>query len=123
MTVIDTFPAYTIVASGNTFEEGEDFAIGRDTARYGRLYDFFRLGSVEGLAARYNKDPDEQIARAIEFGHELYWANKCATIVSDRPQNHRTVRAINLGDTITFKGKTFRVEPAANNTVTLVEVA
>lgn len=123
MTIIDTFRAYTIVAGDNAFDEGEEFAIGYDTPRHGRLYDFFRLASVEGYAARYNEDPADQIARAIENGHELYWANKRGTMISAHPQDHRTVRAINLGDTIVFKGKTFRVEPAANNNVKLVELA
>lgn len=123
MTVTDTFRAYTIVAGDNAFGDGEEFAIGYDTPRHGRLYDFFRLGSVEGVAARYNADPDKEIARAIEYGHELYWANKRSTVISAHPQDHRTVRAIEFGDTITFKGKTFRVEPAANNNVKLVELA
>lgn len=119
---IDTFRAYTIIAGGNTFGEGEEFAIGHDTPRHGRLYDFFRLGSVEGYAARYNEDPTKQIERAIAAGHDLYWANKRGTVISSHPQDHRTVRGINLGDIITFKGKTFRVDPANNGNVTLTEV-
>ena len=35
----------------------------------------------------------------------------------------RASAQVRVGDTITFKGKTFRVEPAANNNVKLVEVA
>lgn len=122
MTTIDTFRAYTIVAGDNAFGEGDEFAIGYDTPRHGRLYDFFRLGSVEGYAARYNEDPAFQIERAIADGQDLYWANKRSTMISAHPQDHRTVRAINHGDAITFRGKTFRVEPAANRNVKLVEV-
>lgn len=123
MTIIDTFPAYTIVAGDNTFAAGEEFAIGRDTPRHGRLYTFFKLNSVADYAAQYGDDVEASVARAKARGEKLYWANPQATSITAHRQAHKFVRGINFGDTITFKGKTFRVEPASNNNVKLVEVA
>lgn len=119
--VIDTFPAYTIVAGKNVYEAGDTFAIGRDTPRHGRLYTFYTLGSVEDYAAQYGEDPAAAVAQAKEAGHKLYWANPQSTCITAERQAHKTVRGIVHGDTIVFKGKTFKVEAAPNNNVNLIE--
>lgn len=123
MTIIDTFPAYTIVAGDNTFSAGEEFAIGYDTPRHGRLYSFYTLGSVADYAAKYGDDVEAAVADAKARGHKLYWANPQATSITAHRQAHKTVRGINFGDTIIFNGIAFRVEPASNNNVKLVELA
>ena len=81
-----------------------------------------RLGSVEDYAARYNEDPAAAVADAKARGHELYWANPQGVMLTAGKQDHKWVRGISHGDTITFKGKTFRVDPASNRNVKLVEV-
>jgi hypothetical protein len=120
--IIDSFPAYTIVNGPSDYDAGDEFAIGYDTARHGRLYTFYRLGSVEDYAAQYNEDPAAAVADAKARGHELYWANPQGVMLTAGKQDHRWVRGISHGDTITFKGKTFRIDPASNRNVKLVEV-
>lgn len=120
--IIDTFPAYTIVKASNDYAAGEVFAIGRDTPRHGRLYTFYKLNSVADYAAQYGEDAEAAEAQAKADGQKLYWANPQATSITAHQQAHRIVRGISHGDVITFKGKTFRVDPASNNNVELVEV-
>jgi hypothetical protein len=123
MTIIDTYPAYTIIAASNEYAPGEQFAIGRDTPRHGRLYTFYKVGSVAAYAAQYDEDVDAAIADAKERGDQLYWANPQGAIITAHKQAHKIVRGISHGDEITVDGKRFRVEPANNNNVKLVELA
>ncbi len=121
--IIDSFPAYTIVGGNRTFTFGDTFAIGRDTPRHGRLYDFFKLGSVATYAARYDEDADAAVERAKELGHSLYWANKEGVCITSHKQDHRVVWGLQLGDEIEVSGLRFRVEPTYNQNVKLVELA
>ena len=73
-------------------------------------------------AAKYGRDADEAVARAVDNGHELYWANQDAVVLTAGKQPHETVRGISHGDVITYNGKRFRVDPASNNNVRLTEV-
>lgn len=120
MTTIDTFPAYTIVKGSDVYEDGDVFAIGRDTARHGRLYDFYKLGSVANYAARYGDDVDAAVEQAKAAGHDLYWANPQGAMITSHPQDHRIERGVSIGDEITFRSIRFRIEAAPNNNVKLV---
>jgi hypothetical protein len=121
--IIATYPAYTIINPGTYgFLPGDEFAIARETRTHGTLWDFYRLGSVEDYALQYNEDPAEHIARATERGENLYWANLQGVTLSAHRQAHKYVRGVKLGDVITFKGKSFRLDPAPNRNVTLTEV-
>lgn len=120
--IIDTFPAYSIVKDTLEFNPGDVFAIGYDTDRHGRLYNFFKLGSAEDYALRYGDDPVKTVEDAKARGEELYWANPMGVMLSARKEPHKYYRAVAHGDLITFKGKTFQVIAARNNNVKLVEV-
>jgi hypothetical protein len=120
MTTIDTFPAYTIVKGSDMYEDGDVFAIGRDTERHGRLYDFYKLGSVANYAARYGDDVEAAVKQAKERGEEMYWANPQGAMITSHKQDHRIERGVSIGDEITFRGMRFRIEAAANNNVKLV---
>lgn len=121
-TIIDTFPAYTIVKGSDVYEDGDVFAIGRDTPRHGRLYTFYTLGSVAAYAAQYGEDVDAAVEQAKERGHQLYWANQQAVCITSHKQDHRIERGISIGDEITYRGIRFRVDPASNGNVKLVQV-
>jgi hypothetical protein len=120
--ILDTFPAYTIIGGNKTFRFGDAFAIGYDTPRHGRLYDFFKLGSVATYAAQYGEDEDAAVEKAKERGHELYWANKQGTIITAHKQAHRTVWGLQIGDEIEVDGQRFRIERASNQNVKLVQI-
>lgn len=126
MEIINTYPAYTIYKNdGVAFEDGDEFAIGFDSKSHGRLYNFYRLGSVEGCARKYNEDPVEAVERATANKHKLFWANPQATVIHNGPKSHRYVVGINKGDTIVFKGRAFRVEavPYDRVNIQLVEIS
>jgi hypothetical protein len=120
--ILDTFPAYTIIGGNKTFRFGDAFAIGYDTPRHGRLYDFFKLGSVATYAAQYGEDEEAAVEKAKERGHELYWANKQSTTISAHKQAHRTVWGLQIGDEIEVDGLRFRIERASNQNVKLVQI-
>lgn len=120
--ILDTFPAYTIVGGNKTFRFGDTFAIGYDTPRHGRLYDFFTLGSVATYAAKYGDDADAAVERAKERGHDLYWANKQGASITAHKQAHRTVWGLQIGDEIEVDGIRFRIERAANQNVKLTQI-
>jgi hypothetical protein len=120
MTTIDTFPAYTIVKGSDVYEDGDVFAIGRDTPRHGRLYTFYKLGSVANYAARYGDDVDAAVKQAEERGDQMYWANPQGAMITSHKQDHRIERGVSIGEEITFRGMRFRIDPAPNNNVKLV---
>lgn len=120
--ILDTYPAYTIVGGNKTFRFGDTFAIGRDTPRHGRLYDFFTLGSVATYAAKYGDDVDAAVVRAKEHGHALYWANKQGTCITSHKQPHITSWGLQIGDEIEVDGIRFRINPDHNQNVKLVQI-
>lgn len=121
--IIDSYPAYTIVGGNRTFAFGDTFAIGRDTPRHGRLYDFFKLGSVATYAAQYDEDAEAAVKQAKERGHDLYWANKQSVSITSHKRAHRVVWGVQIGDEIEVDGLRFRIEAASNQNVKLVELA
>lgn len=120
--IIDTFPAYTIVGGNKAFRSGDTFAIGYDSHRHGRLYDFFNLGSVATYAAQYGDDVEASIKRANERGDPLHWASKASVAITSHKQAHRTVWCLQIGDEIEVDGIPFRIERARNQNVNLVQL-
>ena len=120
--IIDTFPAYTIFGGKKVFSFGDTFAVGYETQRHGRLYDFFTLGSVASYAARYGEDPEDAVVRAKGFGHDLYWATKHSTVIHNGPKTHSAHWAIEIGDEIEVDGIKFRVKRTANQTIKLIKI-
>lgn len=123
--VVAEFPAYRIVAAdlSREFQYGEQFAVPYESGRYGTMYRMYTLGSVAGYAADYNEDPTAAVERARARGEELYWANQNSTMLTawDRPQE--VLPMVQYGEVIRFAGKQFRVQPAPNQNVRLMEVA
>jgi hypothetical protein len=122
--VVFDCPGYQIVAAdpNKKWVADEQFAIPFQSRHHGVLYHFFQLGSVVSYAMRYKQCPIAGLERAKANGHELHFAFALATIISDPPQAKRTVTGLNFGDVIEFEGRKFKLAPANNDNVRLVEV-
>ena len=120
-TIIADFPAYTIIDAGpREFQPGDVIAVPYQSARYGTLFSFYTLGSVEAYAARYNEDPAEAVEQAKERGEKLYWANANGTMLTAEKRAKEIVPGFEIGGEINFAGQIFRIERAPNNNIDLV---
>jgi hypothetical protein len=128
---IADYPAYRIYKpyAGRKFKDGDKIAIPFKSARYGKLYHFFTLGTVAGYAIRNGDDPIEAIERCkrnmVEHphnGHKLYWANANSVTIHNGPYTKEEVPGFEFGDEIILQGKRFRLEPDHNDNCKLVEV-
>jgi hypothetical protein len=98
-------------------------ALPYESARHGVLWDKFMLGDVMSYALSYGEDPFAAVQQAVERGHKVYWANKCAVSISNSAPAQKPVYfGQKLGDVIQYAGKLFKLVPAANQNVELVEV-
>ncbi len=121
--VVAEFPAYKMLAyEGQELEDGQEFGIAYDSARYGPLYKFYQLGSVAGYAAKYNENEAEAVERAKAQGDNLYYAFGLGVCLHNGPKVQVEKLALNMGDVIAFRGKRFKLVPAANQNVKLVEL-
>lgn len=119
--IIADFPAYAIFAhEDRDYAAGEIVAIPFQTARYGTLYSFFTLGSVEAYAAQYNEDPAEAVRHASARGHQLFWLNKNATCLTAEKRAKTYHPHFDFGDEISFAGKRFVIKPDHNQNAKLV---
>ena len=123
-TIIADYPAYTILSPDRAKEwaDGEVFAIAYDTRHHGRLWNFYTLGCVEDYARSYGEDPAAAVANAKAKGHKLYWANANGVSLTAWKRAKETRVGFEYGDTLRFKGKTFRLDKAPNNNVNLTEI-
>lgn len=122
--VLADYPAFQFVRTPEfaRFKHGSVFAVPFKTRRGDVLHKRFSLGSVVGYAVECADDPLANLERAKERGEKLHWANAMASVISDTPDAKRTVFVLNFGDTITFEGIVFRLDPDHNDNVKLVEV-
>ena len=121
--IVAEFPAFKMMAyEGQELENGQEFGIAYDSARYGPLYKFYKLGSVAAYAARYNDNVEESVERAKANGHELFYAFGLDVCIHNEPKVQVEKLALNMSDVIGFMGKRFKLVPAANQNVKLVEV-
>jgi hypothetical protein len=90
--------------------------------RDGRLTSY-KIGSVIGYALDSGDDPIEWYERAKENGHDLHWANQQGVCISasggKRPPDHIQVKT---GQLVNYEGLVFRLDPAPNDNIKLVEV-
>lgn len=122
--IIAYYPAFTIVEDKDReYTDGDEIAVPYKSARYGTLYNFYKLGSVEGYAREYGEDPAEAIARAKQHGHELHYAYALGTTITAWKQDKRVVPGFEYGDVIKAFGKKFKIVVAApNRNIRLEEV-
>jgi len=121
--ILADYPAYTIIeGKDHEFVDGEEFGIAFKSARYGDLYHFFQIGSVEGYAKKRGDDPVARVERAKSLGHELYYAFGLGVVLHNGPKVKTTKLGLAFGDVISFEGKKFRLDPAPNQNVKLTEV-
>lgn len=121
--IIADYPAYTIVEDKDReYTDGDVIAVPYQSARYGTLYSFYKLGSVEGYAREYGEDPAEEVARAKQHGHELHYAYALGATITAWEQDKRVVPGFEHGDAIKAFGKKFKIIPAPNQNIRLKEV-
>jgi hypothetical protein len=124
--IIADYPAYTIVEDKDReYTDGDEIAVPYKSARYGTLYNFYKLGSVEEYARRYSKysrDIEAAIAHAKQHGHALYYANALPTSITVWGKGKKTMPAFSHGDVIKAFGKKFKIVPAPNQNIRLQEV-
>lgn len=125
---IADFPAYRIYKpyDGRKFRHGDKIALPFNSRRYGIMYHFFTLGSVEGYAIQNGECPHEALANHMKWANELkdgrerYWASANSVTIHNGPKTKENVPGFEWGDTIIFQGHTFRIEKANNDNVKLV---
>lgn len=122
--LIDDYPAYAIVADkGREYQDGEKIAVPYQSLRHGKLYSFYQLGSVEAHARKRGEDPDAAVARERSLPNgKLYYAFGLGASLTAWERPKEVVPGFEIGDTIRFEGKRFRIDRAPNNNVELVEV-
>lgn len=122
--IVKVYPAYTIVRmeEDHEYSDGEDFAVAYESRNHGTLYHFYCFGSVETYAEKNGMNGKEAIKRAMENGHELYYAYALGVMLTSTKQPHRTYPLLSIGQTFKFRGKTFMLTPAPNNNVRLLEI-
>lgn len=108
--------------TGCKFRHGDKIAIAYETKRHGTLHRFYNLGSVYGYASENGDDVEAAVERARGFGHKLFWAGQCATIITSHKRDKDTAALVKHGDIIKAFGKFFRIDPSPNDNVSLVEV-
>ena len=109
--------------TGRAFRDGDKIAVAYETARHGTLHRFYRLGSVYGYAVENGDDVEATVNRARERGHDLFWANQCATVITSQQRAKENAALVKHGDVIKAFGKFFQIDPAPNGNVHLVEVS
>lgn len=82
----------------------------------------FTAGSVAEYAIRYKEDPEEAIARAEGFGHDLYYVFAEGSIISAHRQAPVERISLALGDLIEMDGHIFKLAEAANSNIKLIPV-
>ncbi len=86
----------------------------------GYYYKEFTPGSVVSYALQYNECPIEAIATAKARGHELHWINASAAVLSDSPQQQRTLVEVEVGMVVRFQGLIARIENGFNGNLKFV---
>jgi hypothetical protein len=119
--IIADFPACAIYAedSAREFVSGDKIAVLRETPNHGTVVESYTLGSVAESAERYGQDPTEAIQRAVENGHEIFYASRNAKFMTAGPIVKKIVPGFRHGDEIRFSGHTFVIEPASNHNIRL----
>jgi hypothetical protein len=121
--VIDDFPAYAIVADKDRkYLDGEKIAVPFKSTRHGTLYSFYCLGSVAGYAVKHGEDVEAAIAQARSKGHKLHYAFGLGASLTAWERPKEIVPGFEIGETIRFAGKRFRIERAPNQNIGLAEV-
>jgi hypothetical protein len=103
-------------------KHGSIIAVPYQSRNHGILHKRFKLGSVIGYAVECGDDPLAELERAKGRGHALHWANAMAVTLHNGPVTKETVFVVNHGDTITFEGIRFRIDPDHNQNIKLVNV-
>lgn len=80
----------------------------------------FTVGSVAEYTARNGGDVEAAIERAIDLGHNLYFAFNEGSMISAHPQERVARRELALGTIIEMDGHRFQILQAANNNLQLV---
>lgn len=121
--LIDDYPAYAIVADKDReYQDGETIAVPFQSRHHGKLYSFYKLGSVATYARKHGEDVDAAIAREKAIGGKLYYAFGLGASLTAWQRPKEVVPGFEIGDIIRFEGKRFRIDRAPNNNVELVEV-
>jgi hypothetical protein len=122
--VLADYPAFKFVRCPvwARLKHGSKFAVPYQSRNHGILHKHFSLGSVVGYAVECGDDPLAELERAKERGHKLHWANASATVLSAHQRAKETVFVLNLGDTITFEGIRFRLDPDHNDNIKLTNI-
>lgn len=80
------------------------------------------FGSVIDTAHKYGETPEEAIAREESRGYDAFFAYNCGTSITAHKREKKYVRQFEFGDVVYFHGRKFRLDPARNSNVKLVQV-
>jgi hypothetical protein len=119
--VIADYPAYCITNGvGQQFKDGDEFAVAFESARYGTMWNFFKLGS---LADFYKDLPADEAATKIEAskakGNAEFFAFGLGVSLTAWKQDKKTVPGFQYGQVIEFNGRQFELVKAPNSNVNL----
>jgi len=97
-----------------TLTHGQQIKTTRD-----RYEPVITVGTVEGCARKYNEDVAEQVAIALERGHEIAWTYRHASCVESdyagkaeaaakRHADYAAAVLIEDGETVEIEGRTYK---------------
>lgn len=114
--VLKDYPAVQYFDDGNfSVHDGMQFHIEGVT---GSLF----FGSVVDMATKNGECPKEAIEREEERGYDAFFAYNCGSSVTAHKRKKEFVRQFNFGDVVYYHGRMFKLEPAHNSNVKLIQV-
>lgn len=126
--LIHDFPAFGIRAIRKDHNQrailsnDRRYAVMRQTRNHGPLPIIYSPGSVASYAIENNECPYAARERAVSRGHELYWLNQAAVVLSAHRREKEELELIEVGMVVHFEGRDFRIEAAPNDNLRLVDV-
>jgi hypothetical protein len=118
-TVVKSFPAVDIVTREKDSQGVINVTAG-DHVTDASFHSDWVFGSVASYALENNECPFMAAERANTFGHELYWLNQSATVISSNPSTLPKRILLQPEDVVRFEGKLFTLQDAPNNNKSLI---
>lgn len=102
--------------------EGKDIAEGYKPGDQLCVDDsYYTFGDVFSSALGCGNCPLEALERAKKFNHKIYWLNQNPVVLSAMEEDKKPAFLVNVGEKVKYAGKIFKVAPAPNNNLVLIE--
>ena len=116
--IVATYPAYNVVtreASNGIIQVTANELLITDNN-----LGIYKVGTATAYALQYNECPIEAYQDAVNRGHNLYWINACATVITEMKQEKKTCLLVDFDATYCLEGKIFKIVKTANDNLGFV---